>query len=362
MFPIIDHFDDVAKFVENNPQFRIAKQDNGISVICYMLQDEDTFHGENQDIYRECRGISFHENGKIASRPLHKFFNVGESTETSAENIPWDKIVRCTDKRDGSMITFVLMPDGNIIGKTKKTFDSAEAIAATKFLYENEEKLNWVRHWLENNLTPIFEWTSPSFPIVILYDKDELTLLQLRCNYTGNYALTYFENNNSIPFPICENLLHKFNTPKDLLTLAKTETGIEGWIIQDSIGNAWKIKTQWYCDLHHSVTFTRWRDIARSVLVEQSDDLKAAFKLTGRDIAPIVNVEHAIMQTILTHQEMCKNETENVDKSDAKTFALAKRKHPHFNILMQTFNNKEIDWYKWYEKHFLNSWSLEVVV
>jgi len=56
-FPTIKHLNDLVPFVEANPQFRIQKQPNGFTVVCYMLQDEDTFRGENEAYAQECRGM-----------------------------------------------------------------------------------------------------------------------------------------------------------------------------------------------------------------------------------------------------------------------------------------------------------------
>ena len=79
-----------------------------------------------------------------------------------------------------------------------------------------------------------------------------------------------------------ENLIDDFTTDgvvdyEKFKALQLTKEGVEGWIVQTDDGDMWKVKTKWYCDLHHSVTFTRWRDVARAVLADQSDDLKAAF-------------------------------------------------------------------------------------
>ena len=364
MFPTISHINDLLPFIDNNPNFRVAKQDNGCSVVCYMLQDGDTFTGEYEKWFKECRGITFHENGAIASRTLHKFFNVGESELTLAENIPWDNIARITDKRDGSMITFVLLPDGSIIGKTKKTFSSAEALAATEFLHKCPRKLGWVKTALMNGLTPSFEWTSPKFPIVLLYLQDELTLLQVRNNVTGEYVRVSELDTvvaSACPFPILPNQIDKINDARKLLELAKTTNNIEGWIIQDDVGNAWKIKTDWYCKLHSSIVFTRWRDIAKSVLAEQSDDLKAAFKMSGRNISSILKVENEITKTILTTKQICEKTIMEWNGVTAKQFAVTHNDHPHFSLLMMLFNKKEPKWHDWYKKNYLNTWSLEVV-
>jgi len=382
-FPIISTLNDLVPFIESNPQFRIQKQPNGFTVVCYMLQDEDTFIGENEAYAKECRGITFDRDGNIASRTLHKFQNVGENEQTQEHLIPWHDIVRVMDKRDGSMITFVEI-DGKIVGKTKKTFTSAEAIAATEFLYKDPERVEWVRRSLQSGMTPTFEWTSPRFPIVLTYDKDELTLLQVRDNVTGEYDMDLIwwgvreDCKSMCPFPVIENIIdqfmwkmggngegpytEEFDFPK-MKAQQLTKTGVEGWIVQAKNGEMWKVKTKWYCDLHHSVTFTRWRDVARTVLEDKSDDLKGAFAMTGRSIEPILEVERQIKEKIATVRTRVEEFVEmgRVANRTPKDMALALKGDMHFGLIMRLFRGQEINWMDWFLKEHINDFGLEVI-
>jgi RNA ligase len=386
MFPNITQITDLLPYIDGNSQFRVQKQSNGHTVVCYMLQDEDTFTGENEEYAKECRGITFDENGYISSRTMHKFQNVGENEFTQFDVIPWDDIYRVTDKRDGSMITFVSV-NGEVVGKTKKTFTSAEAIAATKLLKANPTQLAWVEYLLANHITPTFEFTSPRFPIVLQYEKDELTLLQVRKNVTGEYAVFtdendfYFESEkgNQVqrvyvsPFPVVKSLFSQFVVDgkfdaQGLIELAKTETGIEGWIVQARNGAMWKVKTKWYCDLHHAVTFVRWRDIAKAVIDETSDDLKAAFSLVGKDIQPIVKVENTIAKEIADYKQLLATfvgeATAKYGVSNPKGIATDSyfKQNSMFGHLMRVIRGQEIDFTEWYKKNKIDTWGLEVAV
>ena len=380
MFPIIKTLADLTPFVEGNSQFRIDRQANGFTVVCYMLKDEDTFGGANAEFKAECRGITFNPDGSIASRALHKFSNVGEGADSQPDMIPWDQICRVMDKRDGSMVHPVAI-NGEVVFKTKKSFTSAEAIAATEFLKADSEKYNWVVDMMAQGCTPIFEWTSPRFPIVLVYEKDELTLLQIRNNITGEYVTLpqHWEVfAEGCQFKVVENLIEQFSwvmedegIPKtievrwDLLkAAAETRSGIEGWIVQAVDGQMWKIKTKWYCDLHHSVTFTRYRDVARSVLLDQSDDLKAAFALTGRSIQPIVDIEKEVFGAIEAAELLVKEIVEFTSKENmsVKDVAVKFCGHSLFRQIMRTIRNQDIDWLDWYTKvHLDQAHSLEVI-
>lgn len=373
-FPHISHINDILPFIEANPQFRVQQQPNGTTVICYMLQDEDTFKGEHEQYAKECRGITFDTaSGKILNRTLHKFENVGQSDASQPDQIPWENVVRIMDKRDGSMITPVMMPNCTVVCKTKKTFTSAEAIAATEFLHRVDNfqyELEWVKEQLLNGFTPTFEWTSPRFPIVLTYQEDALTLLHLRHNESGSYIIDLDALENC-PFPIVQNELSNHAFMEDgvvswgkLKHAAETTTGIEGWIVQTDDGEMWKIKTQWYIELHHAVTFTRWRDIAKTVVEDQSDDLKAAFSMTGRSIEPILKVERKVKERIEMERILSTAMATAyiAKKADAKTVAMELKGHPSFSNIMRLFRGGEIDWFDWYKKnHLKTDWDLEVV-
>ena len=377
MFPKISHLNDLLPYIESNNQIRVKPCEvTGHIVVCYMVQDEDTFAGEHELFERECRGITFASDGRILSRTLHKFFNVGERDDTLPENIDWSQVIRVMEKRDGSMVTPVLTGHGFKF-KTKKSFETKEAALADQIAQANFAGSVWIDRMLKAGFTPTFEVTSPKYPIVVRYEKDELTLLHVRENDTGRYLSHHEINFVGCPFSVAPNIINEFKSgyfgPDGCDSFvdwerfdhaAKTVEGIEGWVVQLASGEMFKIKTKWYCDLHHSVTFTRWRDIARTVCADQSDDLKAAFRMVGRDIEPILIVERLVHSKI----QHFKDEVEglaSVAKDanlTAKDVALRMKDHQYFGMIMRAFRGQEINYMEYYIKHHLeNDWSLEVV-
>jgi RNA ligase len=374
MFPKIQHLSDLLPYIESNKQIRVKPCEvTGHTVVCYMVQDEDTFAGEHELFERECRGITFASDGRILSRTLHKFFNVGERDETLPENIDWSQVVRVMEKRDGSMVTPVLNGEGFKF-KTKKSFETKEAALADQIAAANLAGSAWISDMLKAGFTPTFEVTSPKYPIVVRYEKDELTLLHVRENNTGRYLTSHEINFIGCPFPVAVNIIYEFRDENgvswDLFKrAAETREGIEGWVVQLASGEMFKIKTKWYCDLHHSVTFTRWRDVARTVCADQSDDLKAAFRMVGRDVEPILIVERKIKAQI----DALRNHVESlvayakVHCPTAKDAALryspgGQMPSEHFGLIMRMYRGQEINWMEYYEKHHLeNDWGLEVV-
>lgn len=381
LYPVINHINDLLPFIDGNKQFRVADVDfpaGGYKVVCYMVKDEDTFRGEHAFWYQECRGITFGPDGAVVSRTLHKFPNVGENAESQVDTIDWSRVVRVMDKRDGSMITPVLLADGRVVCKTKKTFTSNEALAATQLLNSDPKKVEWTRDWLKQGFTPTFEWTSPRFPIVLLYEKDELTLLQVRDNITGAYLTKLLDGDivqSTCPFPIVENVIDQFSFTmsgdglpetrefdiQKMIDKAMVLEGIEGWIVQLDDGQMYKVKTKWYCDLHHSVTFTRYRDVARTVLEDKSDDLKAAFALTGRDIQPIIDIERIIFDKMKELENTVGEMVDAYAGSTPKDVALALKEHPLFGQIMRAFRGQKVDWLKYYLQNHVRDHSLEVI-
>ena len=271
-----------------------------------------------------------------------------------------------------SMVTPVLLPSGAIKFKTKKSFETKEAALADQLAATNSRQ-HFIMFLLTAGMTPTFEVTSPRFPIVLKYDTDELTLLHIRENVTGRYLTEAEIAMLQPPFPVVENLIDQFygdGLPAKLVSweklkaAAETRTGIEGWIIQFDDGEMVKLKTQWYNELHHAVTFTRWRDIARAVCDDKADDLKGAFALTGRSIEPILLVERKIKARLEAVKEMVEVPVKygRAESLTPKDMALKWKDDEHFGLIMTLFRGKEPDWMAWYVKnHLENDWGLEVV-
>jgi len=372
MFPEIKHLNDLLPFIQDSSQIRVKPDDlTGHTVVCYMLQDEDTFSGAHEKYERECRGITFDEHGAISSRTMHKFFNIGEREDTMPDKIDWNTVDRVMDKRDGSMVTPVMMSSNNAFKfKTKKTFSSPEANLADT-LAKSPKASAWIISMLARGFTPTFEITSPNFPIVLRYDQDELTLLHIRDNVSGKYLSEAEILDTAPPFKVVDNVAFKFhdelgNISWDTLKLySETAENVEGIVIQFKNGDMMKLKTAWYISLHRAVTFTRWRDLARSVCADEADDLKAAFVMVGRSVEPILIVQRDIHSKIA----IIKDYVESVAKQSiaegktAKDVALALRQDKYFSLIIRQFKGQEVDYMEYYIKNSLElDWGLEVVL
>lgn len=189
-FPTITSIDQVLEAIKGKEEF-IVKHDvaNGYKVINYQVNFEDTFppvKTEQDAILRECRGITFcDKTGVVLNRKFHKFFNIGEKLETREENVDFTKPHMLLEKLDGSMITF-LLKDDKVIPCTKMGMtDIAKQVQG--FIDAHPNYADFIIWTISNNLTAIFEWTSRQQRIVIDYPIDNLILIAIRQNNTGEY-------------------------------------------------------------------------------------------------------------------------------------------------------------------------------
>jgi len=383
VFPVLT--DDLAmrQAVAHKPEIRFMDQDNGTVVCSYIVSCDGTF----DEMYsREARGIVF-KDGKVIARPLHKFSNLNQNQDVLFENIDWSKVVRVMDKRDGSMIHTVavkntdkLWPSNlNFDLKSKKSYVSDVAHQAKGFLMLAEtatpspsfllsssfayprygDFCNWC---VENDLTAIFEWTSPVARIVIGYKHDSLTLLHIRHNVTGEYFKTaeLEVTAKSFYIPVVTELDHlkkMFDNPEGVKRYIEETTDVEGVVVQFESGEMLKVKTAWYMERHKAMTFLRERDIAEMVLNETLDDLKSVLVGEGCDITEINAIEtrvvaeiDAIIWTVNDIFELVCNKTK---KELALLYGSQGYNHPFFKLIMNKKDGKEPDYNGFYERNYL---------
>jgi len=364
VFPVVTDLELFKVGVGDKPEIRFMQQDNGTTIVSYIISDESTF---DNGYALECRGITFNADGKIISRNLHKFFNVNEKPRTQVNLLDWTKVTRVAAKIDGSMICTVNHPSvlGNFSLKSKKTFTSDVAVSAAKWISDNHNYLDFCAAITDKDLTAIFEWTSPTARIVVSYDQDMLTLLHVRDNHTGRY-LGQSELNNlcrEYNIPLVENVddVHALvlKDPKLVQELADTVEGIEGWVFQFENGDMVKWKTKQYCELHRSMTFLRERDIVEMVLNETVDDLKALLAGQGVNVSEIVEIENRVVKEIDVMINAVCSIVEDNKQLDRKTIALKLgnqgENHPYFGMIIQKYSGKEPDYLGFYKKSYLHN-------
>jgi RNA ligase len=290
-FPIIRTIDDVLPHIEGRDEFIIAERDFG-SVINYMVAFPDTFAMSGLDdltgaIRRECRGLIFDREGKIMSRPFHKFFNINEKDETQAHQIDMSRPHVVMDKLDGSMIRPVRLP-GTIRLATKMGVTDI-AVEAEKLL--SDYQYYWLDDMMKDGFTPIFEYVAPTNKIVVSYSEPKLILTAMRNTVTGNYVVAEGLHLVNAPFEIVrtESSIHDLDA---FLRFKAGETDREGDIIRFADGHMLKCKNDWYVRIHKTKDVIQSdRNIVELVLNEELDDVLPI--LDGADLDRVKRVEAA---------------------------------------------------------------------
>jgi RNA ligase len=285
-FPVIRRIDDVLPHIEGREEFIVAKRDFG-TVINYNVTMPDTFppikvaggtakmreqRSLTNRMRRECRGLIFYPDGRIMSRPFHKFFNVGEREETQIKNIDITAPHVIMEKMDGSMIRPLMdrgkMRLGTKMGITDISEDAERWLSRSD---DYEEKTDWlIHHFKYLEVTPLFEWISPKNQIVVNYDESDLVLLAVRDNVTGKYLSL----KGDIPFTTVPTYGSVDGSFKEYIERQKEAQGREGDIIRFDNGHMLKIKNDWYVRIHKALDLVRFdRNIVDLILNEELDDV-----------------------------------------------------------------------------------------
>lgn len=275
-FPEIRTINDVLPHIEGRDEFIVADK-NDYTVINYAVSMIDTFDMDGPEdlggaIRRECRGLIFDKEGKLISRPFHKFFNVNERPETQSNEIDISAPHTIMEKVDGSMIR-PLVINGAVRLATKmgvtEVAEAAERYLATR--KDAGEILNWLARCVKIGVTPIFEYIAPDNQIVLPYETADLVLLAIRVNETGLYLV----DQNGTPaglsrVPVYGSVNESLS---DYIAKARERENREGDIIRFADGHMIKIKNDWYVRIHKTldrVTFDR--NIVALILNEEIDD------------------------------------------------------------------------------------------
>ena len=218
-----------------------------------------TIQGEwdiRNKIRRECRGIAFGPDGKIISRPFHKFFNVGEREDTPFLDSDYEHYT-VYDKLDGSMVRPVTVGDH---------WRLATKAGITEVAMQAETHLkSYLREFIEDCLgddwTPIFEYIGPDNQIVLKYPEPRLVLIGVRDNVSGEY----------IDMEMGAEVL-SVDSIEDLLI--KDAEDIEGVVIRYSNGHMLKLKSDWYVSIHRKKDLmANERKFFKLVLEDNLDDV-----------------------------------------------------------------------------------------
>ena len=331
-----------------------------VTIVSYMIGCNELWEQENAI---ECRGITYdNKTGDCICAPFFKFFNVGERKETLPENLPWADMSVVLEKKDGSMLTPVLI-NNKVYWKTKKSFYSDVAVEATKNVPSTVASLAYTL--LKNGYTPIFEFTSPLCEIVVNYGTvPKFVLLAVRNMATGEHWSYEKVKNIALDFDV--EVIKSFDlTYSAMAEQMKTLENFEGYVVQfkrDGATMMAKMKCEWYLRMHRAKTELRERDVADMLLDETLDDIKTVITQAGLSLAPIEAIEHRVteeLRGLVAQVELLLVAAKKL--ADKKEVAITYREHPLFNLLINAYIGKEPDWKKYWCNNFRDNYSLNTI-
>ena len=230
----------------------------------------------------EMRGLTFvfNEDGSLFNRYvlLEKFFNLNQVPDSLYSVVKNYKIKFVNNKEDGSIASFIKLPNGKIIGKSKMGFDNDQADGINRVYKTNKEVKSLVDWSLDNNIVPVFEYVAPNNRIVLRYPSEELILLRLRDNVTGKHIdiRDHLDKVGTIRVAPFEDEIKDLD---QLIELTATQVDKEGSIVtcEDEMGRDFffKLKTPWYCERHGLLTEDLYREhiIIGYILDDKIDDI-----------------------------------------------------------------------------------------
>ena len=227
----------------------------------------------------EMRGLSFvwNEDGSLYKRflLLDKFFNIDQTPCSAYSVLKNYKIRNIFNKEDGSIASFIQLPNGVVKGKSKASFESDQAIEIQKIYDQDENIRRVVDNCLNKDIMPVFEYVSPTNRIVVPYANSQLILLRLRDNNTGEYLDVDDIKEDLNGITVAES--YDGLSLDDLIELKSVTQDKEGWIAQFTNGKMAKFKTEWYCERHKLFTdeLNRENVVVKMILDETIDDVIA---------------------------------------------------------------------------------------
>jgi len=251
----IPTYEECLEIVKNNPKMYFYERKNIIdsyklSIFGYRHAQYNNFMLpiiNKPDVNAlELKGISyvFNDDGTVFNHylMLHKFWELNQYEHCTYDLFKDKKIKNITTKEDGFLITFIMLPSGDIVSQTKKGYDLYINILANSYIAKPDYFI-FIKECLLNDIQPIFELVGErSF---VKYVKPDLILTKLRCNKTGKYL--NINDYNTYDISVVEE--HKNNySLDDLLELKKTVNDIEGWVVHFEDDTILKIKTDWWIE------------------------------------------------------------------------------------------------------------------
>jgi len=296
----------------------------------------------------EMRGLTFvfNQDGSLFKRflLLEKFFNLNQVPESMYSIVKDYKIKWVNNKEDGSIASYIQLPNGKVLGKSKMGFDNEQANGINRIYKTRPDVKTFVDWCLQNDITAIFEYVSPANRIVLRYLDEDLILLRMRDNTTGKHLdiKNYLDKIGTIKIAPFEDDYKDLNS---LIEVNATQVDKEGVIVQaeDKFGKDFffKIKTPWYMERHGLLTNDIYREhiIIGYILDDKIDDILGQISEDEKEAHERIEKIITIVKKVIDEkvQDIKKSYQVYLDMgSNNKEYALKYyKKDPNFGYVMQ---------------------------
>lgn len=329
---------------ENSPFYESKSELNGfkVSTFNYRLAQWSDFNAPGA---LEMRGITyvFNADGTVYKvfPLLEKFFNLNQVPTTEYSAVKNFKIKSIYNKEDGSVASFIRLPDGTVFGKSKMSVITEQAEGIMRVYRANAAVRTFVDWTLDNDLTAVFEYVAPHNKIVLNYAKEDLILLRLRDNLTGE--LLDLNDYASIIGDLNVAKAENEFTLDQLIELAQSVEDKEGWIVEFTNGLLMKIKTAFYFRLHGLFTedLNRENIIIDYILKDEIDDVLSKIPDDKDTIVRIGNIVEKVRYALdKKSKEIDTLYDKYLSINDRKEFAILYNKNENFGYVMSILNGK----------------------
>lgn len=313
----------------------------------------------------ECRGTMFEidstgEMIRLAAKTPPKFFNAYENPMTMFDKtVLTSDIEIAMDKLDGSIISTFIDNDNILRTKSHGSLYSDHAKNSNALLSGDVDLESACYNAEQHNYTVNLEYTSPEFRIVLPYQEEKLTVLNVRHQSTGEllvgdklkekfpdlYNRSVFFNNGNIikTFPMCKTL-------KESIDEARKLKNIEGFVVQLKNQQLFKVKTDWYSALHfRKESITIDSRLFEVVLTGGSDDLRQMFSTDEYSLKKIKKMEDLVFMCYNKLQDEIETFIKKYRHLERKEFAMTVQRELSTDlgrqgIAYQVYAGKEVDY------------------
>ena len=304
-----------------------------------------------------CRGVMFGV-GKggtttLLSLPMEKFWNIDENPMTMG--IDLNRINRIEVKADGSLISTYILDD-QLFLKSKGSINSTQAVDAMTWLDlpDNAKLKTALYDVARQGMTVNMEWCAPFNRIVLPYQKEHLTVLNIRKHSDGeyvpweNYAELTKHADNVVDVPC----------PVQFAEHVPDQVGVEGYVYR--LTNPYqrvKQKTLWYMTQHRAKdSINSDRRLFETVVADAQDDLRSMFH---DDPYVIDRIDWMEAQVGVEYNSMVRDVERFYDENktlDRKEYAIKGQNElankMWFPLVMNLYSGKEND----YKAFMISKW------